>query len=81
MNYNCVCFQTVILLGGNKFRVLSCKVFGKNTTRPKGGVEIFFKTRRAKTLLDKTDTELLLSNEIIVWAGLLFFHSKPNSYD
>jgi hypothetical protein len=43
---------------------LTCKVFGKNTTRPKGGVEIFFKTRRALTLQDSGGTELPLPNEI-----------------
>jgi len=38
--------QTIISLGDTQFRVLSCKVFGENTTRSEG-VEIFSKTRRA----------------------------------
>ena len=55
---------------------LSCKVFGKNTARPKGGVELFFKTRRALTLQDNGDTELPLPDEISGYSGNKFlFHS------
>jgi hypothetical protein len=41
-NYYYVCIQTIISLGDSQFRALSCKVFGKNTTRPQGRCGDYF---------------------------------------
>ena len=64
MNYEFRLLADGYFIGLFQFRVLSCKVFGKNTTRSEAEAWRFFPKPEGLDLAGQWDTELPLPNEI-----------------